>query len=163
MQLSGIDSLLHMHFRRSFYLPPDLPDQASTDLLHTRYYTPVRKYADYTSLNKIQPADVSVSATMDNGNRRNVSVTLENRSPFPAVFIRLNLVHQNKNTTPGHFKWAHVTPVKWSDNYVTLWPHERTILYVDVAEGAEHPDMLLVHGKNVHETEIPIIQGERTP
>lgn len=134
----------------------DLPDQASTDLHHIRYYTPVRKYADYTSVNEIQPADVSISATMDNGNRRSVTVTLENRSAFPAVFIRLNLVHQNKDATPGHFKWAHVTPVKWSDNYVTLWPHEKMNLSVEVVDGAENPHMLLVHGKNVHETEIPI-------
>lgn len=94
---------------------------------------------------------------MDNGNRRSVTVTLENRSLFPAVFIRLNLVHQNKDSKPGHFKWAHVTPVKWSDNYITLWPHERMVLSVDVVDGAEDPAKLLVHGKNVHETEIPII------
>lgn len=94
---------------------------------------------------------------MDKGNRRSVTVTLENRSPVPAVFIRLNLVHQTRSATPGHSKWAHVTPVKWSDNYVTLWPHEKMVLYVDVLEGAEDPGMLLVHAKNIPETEIPII------
>lgn len=105
----------------------------------------------------MQIADVSISARLDSANRRSVTVTLENRSPFPAIFIRLNLVHQNKSTTPGHFKWAHVTPVTWSDNYVTLLPHEKMVLHVDVGDGAEEPGMLLAHGKNIHETEIPIM------
>lgn len=94
---------------------------------------------------------------MDKGNGRGVTVTLENRSTFPAVFIRLNLVHQSKKTTPGNFKWAHVTPVKWSDNYITLWPHEKMSLHVDVMEGAEDPDTLLIQGKNIREIEIPIM------
>ena len=140
-----------------FHISGNLLDQASTDGFHIRYYTPVRNYADYKSLNRIQPANVSVSATMGKGNRRSVTVTLENRSPFPAVFIRLNLVHQNKKATPGNSNWAHVTPVKWSDNYVTLWPHERMVLHVDVMKGAEDPDTLLVRGKNTHEIEIPLI------
>lgn len=134
-----------------------MPKQTSTDLLHFRYYTPVRKYADYTSLNHIQRANVSISAMTDKGNRRSVTVTLENRSTFPAVFIRLNLVHQNKNATPGQYKWAHVTPVKWQDNYITLWPHEKMVLDVNVGESAENPDMLLVQAKNIPETEIRII------
>lgn len=94
---------------------------------------------------------------MDKGNRRSFTVTLDNHSAFPAVFIRLNLVHQNRNATPGQYKWAHVTPVKWSDNYITLWPHEKMVLHVDVGEGAEDPDMLLVHAKNIPETELPIM------
>lgn len=94
---------------------------------------------------------------MDKGNRRSVTVTLGNRSAFPAVFIRLNLVHQNRNATPGKYKWAHVAPVKWSDNYITLWPHEKMVLHVDVGKGAEDPDMLLVHAKNILETELPIM------
>lgn len=53
--------------------------------------------------------------------------------------------------------WEHVTPVKWSDNYVTLWPYEKMVLYVDVMQGAEDPDTLLVYGKNTHETEVPIM------
>lgn len=102
------------------------------------------------------PADVSISATMDTVNRRSVTVTLKNRSPFPAVFIRLNLVHLSKVATPGNFKWAHVAPVKWSDNYVTLWPHEEMVLHVDLMEGAEIPDTLLVQGKNTQEFEVPV-------
>lgn len=133
-----------------------MPKQTSTDLLHFRYYTPVRKYADYTSLNQIQRGNVSISATVGKGTRRSVTVTLDNHSALPAVFMRLNLVHQNRNATTGQYKWAHVTPVKWSDNYVTLWPHEKMVLHVDVGEGAEDPDMLLVHAKNIPETELQI-------
>lgn len=94
---------------------------------------------------------------MNKDNRRRVTVTLGNRSSFPAVFVRLNLVHQSRSATPGHSKWAHVTPVKWSDNYVTLWPHEKMVLHVDLADGAEDPCLLLVHAKNIPETEIPIM------
>ncbi|POS76879.1 exo-beta-D-glucosaminidase [Diaporthe helianthi] len=121
------------------------------------FYTPVQEYADYTSLNRIQPANVSVLAAADDGNRRKVTVTLKNRSSIPAVFIRLNLVHRDQTSTPGNYKWAHVSPLKWSDNYITLWPHEEMILRVDVMPGAENPDTLLVHGKNTHEFEVPIL------
>ncbi|KAG8160920.1 hypothetical protein KVR01_009184 [Diaporthe batatas] len=123
----------------------------------TWFYTPVREYADYTSLNQIQPANVSVFAAADDGNRRKVIVTLKNRSPFPAVFIRLDLVHRDKTSRTGNFKWAPVSPLKWSDNYITLWPHEEMVLHVDVMSGAESPDRLLVHGKNTDEVEIPIV------
>lgn len=87
---------------------------------------------------------------------RRVTVTLENLSPFPAVFIRLSLVQQSKNEIPGQLKWAHVTPLKWSDNYVTLWPHEKMVLYADVMKELQDANAVLVHGKNVHEIEIPI-------
>lgn len=83
-------------------------------------------------------------------------MTLDNRSAFPAVFIRLILVCQTKNATPGQYKWTHVTPVKWSDNYITIWAHEKMVLHVDVGEDAEDPDMLLIQAKNIPETEVPI-------
>lgn len=138
-------------------MPYALAYQASTYLLNIRLYTPVREYADHTSLNQIQLANVSVSAAADDANRRKVIVTLNNRSPFPAVFMRLDLVHRDISLTPGNFKWASVSPLKWSDNYVTLWPHEEMVLHVDVMPGAESPSTLLVHGKNTHEVEVPIV------
>ncbi|KAI3397439.1 hypothetical protein diail_10770 [Diaporthe ilicicola] len=96
---------------------------------------------------------------MDLVSRRSVTVTLQNRSSFPAIFMGLNLVHTSKIATPGRVKWAHVAPVKWSDNYVTLWPHEEMVLHTDLMEGARNPDTLLVHGRNAHKMEIPIAQS----
>jgi exo-1,4-beta-D-glucosaminidase len=136
-------------------VPQTLATQDLTFFSNTRYYTPVSEYADYTWLDRAQPANVSVSATKDNDKK--VAVALENHSSYPAVFIRLNLVRQSKTVTPKHSRWEHVTPVKWSDNYVTLWPHEKMVLQVDVMQTAQNPDTLLVSSKNTHDIEVPIM------
>ncbi|KAI1433624.1 glycoside hydrolase family 2 protein [Xylaria sp. CBS 124048] len=99
------------------------------------FCTPVTKYADYTALNKLQSAKVSVStkATKSYGQ---TTVVLENTSAVPAFFVSLNLVDK---------VGADVLPAFWSDNYVTLWPHEKLELSVK-GEGAA---AVQVKGKNI--------------
>lgn len=118
--------------------------------------TPVNKYADFTSLSKLQIANVSVTARRADSGGRSITVRLENLSQIPAVFIRLDLVAINYKANKGHYKWSNVVPLKWSDNYMTLWPGEKLDLGVTPMEGAAEPDMLLVSGRNLCETEVPI-------
>ncbi|KAJ6443456.1 glycosyl hydrolase [Purpureocillium lavendulum] len=86
----------------------------------TWYSTPVSEYADYTALSRMERADVAVKVGGAGGKTR--TVVLENRSSVPAFFVGLNLVDAQGDD---------VVPVLWSDNYVTLWPHEKLSLTVE--------------------------------
>lgn len=138
------------------------------------YYTPVRKYANYTALNHLPRANVSVTArqqvprtagetTPDDHLLLNaVNITLTNNSPVPAVFIRLNLVNERgagENKTSSQ-RWEDVVPVKWEDNYVTLWPRETMVLLARLMTDVKAA-YLQVDGKNVDTPEIvEIIDSE---
>lgn len=133
------------------------------------YYTPVRKYADYTALNHLPRANVSVTARQagedpqtasesipdDPPPLNTVNITLTNNSPVPAVFIRLNLVNKRgagENKTSSR-RWEDVVPVKWDENYVTLWPHETMVLLARLLTDVKAA-YLQVDGKNVDTPEI---------
>ncbi|KAK3988703.1 hypothetical protein QBC44DRAFT_359738 [Cladorrhinum sp. PSN332] len=104
------------------------------------YVTPVTRYADYTGLNKLAAADVSVTAAKG-GRDAEVLVTLENKAKVVAFFISLNLVDRDGND---------VLPITWDDNYVTLWPGEKlTLTARSVSKGKWNPSAVQVGGKNV--------------
>ncbi|CAJ2501609.1 Uu.00g044620.m01.CDS01 [Anthostomella pinea] len=87
------------------------------------FYTPVTEYADFTSLNKLQTANISVSCGTSKGG--------------------FNLV-----TSEG----ADVPPVMWSDNYVTLWPHEKLEVHLEGMGDAA----VEISGKNIGKTVFPL-------
>jgi len=109
----------------------------------TWYHTPVTKYADYTALSRLSAANISVSASQPlcGGSAR--AVMLENHSPVPAFFMRLNLVDAHDGD---------VVPVLWSDNYVTLRPHEKLELKVSYISGTAAT--IKVSGGNVAAAEV---------
>ncbi|KAI1367155.1 family 2 glycoside hydrolase [Xylaria arbuscula] len=107
------------------------------------FFTPVTKYANYASLNKLPSAKVTVSTRANKGKEQGSTVTLENKSSVPAVFIALNLVNKDGQD---------VLPAFWSDNYVTLWPHEKLELQVE-GRGAATVE---VKGKNIEAARVPI-------
>ncbi|KAK8055222.1 glycoside hydrolase family 2 protein [Apiospora rasikravindrae] len=105
------------------------------------FYTPVTRYANYSALNQLQPAQVTATVTPTRGGLNGSyghDVLLENQSSVPAVFVSLNLV----NGAGGD-----VVPVFWSDNYVTLLPHEK--LSLSVTSRAKGASAVQVRGKNV--------------
>ncbi|KAI1640537.1 glycoside hydrolase family 2 protein [Biscogniauxia mediterranea] len=83
------------------------------------FYTPVTEYADFTPLNGLQIANISLSVVPDSGPEGTTSLVIENSSGVPAFFVRLNVVDENDEDA---------LPVFWSDNYVTLWPHEKLVV-----------------------------------
>ncbi|KAF2246220.1 glycoside hydrolase family 2 protein [Trematosphaeria pertusa] len=110
---------------------PDVLDWENSDW----YYTPVTSYADYTSLfSKMARASLSVTT---HGRK---AVVLENKSKVPAVFVRLNLVDGRSGED--------IVPVRWEDNYVTLWPGERIEIGVEY-EGGYGGARVEVSGVNV--------------
>ncbi|EFX01549.1 glycoside hydrolase family 2 [Grosmannia clavigera kw1407] len=80
----------------------------------TWFCTPTITYTSFSGLDTLAPANVIVELqkATDDGCH---NITLENQSDVPAVFVHLRLVDAAD---------ADVTPVYWSDNYVTLWPRE---------------------------------------
>lgn len=106
------------------------------------FYTPVSEFADFTALDRLAAADVSVTAEPAAGGDGKWKVVLENRAEVPAFFVRLNLVDGGG---------ADVVPVFWSDNYVTLWPGETLELEVGGGGGAA---AIQVSGKNVAKAEV---------
>ena len=79
----------------------------------TSFHTPVTNYSDYTTLDRLAPAKIRARAVQRRGETR---VVLENKSNVPAFFIRMNLLDRHGEE---------ITPVYWSDNYVTLFPREK--------------------------------------
>jgi exo-1,4-beta-D-glucosaminidase len=111
------------------------------------FYTPVSKYADFKALSKLEAANVTATVTKGGtagagaggGSSVSATVLLENQSTVPAFFVRLNLVNKDGGD---------VTPVWWSDNYVTLFPREKMDLQVGQYGGSAGAKVVL-SGKNV--------------
>ncbi|RDA91800.1 hypothetical protein CP533_2803 [Ophiocordyceps camponoti-saundersi (nom. inval.)] len=89
------------------------------------YFTPVSKYADLRPLlNQAQMENTSRqvsfainSSRVDEAGQRWTSLDIVNRSLLPAFFIRVRVINDDDEED--------ITPVFWSENYVTLWPYER--------------------------------------
>lgn len=108
---------------RNVYWVSDKLDELDWDK-STWFYTPVSSFADYKALNTMASASVSASVA---GSGSSLKVSLHNKASVPAFFVRLNLVDADGED---------VVPVLWTDNYVTLWPHERLELEVSFPGGS---------------------------
>lgn len=100
-----------------------------------QFYTPVDHYVNLTALDNLPTANVTLRPRRrrDGDPKGSIMIYLTNLSPVPAVFLKMNLVHYNKGEIPYMFE--DVLPVKWGDNYLTLWPHEeRTIVANPMSE-----------------------------
>ena len=95
--------------------------------------THMESYADFSALNDLTQAEISVSV---NGTQ----VTLENKSDVVAFFIRMDLKDSEGNVLPGY----------WTDNLVTLQPHQ-TLTY---EFKADNEATLTVSGWNIDEQVI---------
>ena len=101
--------------RRSTYWLSPQPD-ALNWANSTWYHTPVTQYANFSALSRVPPANVSIGFE---GHK----LTLHNKSPVPAIFIRLNFADAKKEND--------IVPLTWSDNYLTLFPDERVVVEHD--------------------------------
>jgi exo-1,4-beta-D-glucosaminidase len=97
---------------------PDVIDWDNSDW----YFTPVSSYADLSGLASLPKATVDVRARTHNGT---TTVTVRNTSNTIAPSVALTL--RKADGTP-------VTPVTWSDNYVSLWPGESITIQANHSE-----------------------------
>lgn len=87
------------------------------------YYTPSKRYADFTALNRMPRAGVEHSVKIvDKDGKKYFEITLHNKSDVIAFFIHAALIDKNTGKT--------ILPVLWSDNYISLLPHETRELTV---------------------------------
>jgi exo-1,4-beta-D-glucosaminidase len=112
----------------------------------TWYMTPVKKYADYTTLRSMPNAAVDVSARFSSSSGTGQArVTLKNPGRSIAFFMRMQITGRGDEEA---------LPVLWEDNYVTLLPGEtRTITATyRVRDLGGSPPRLVVTGWNVRRT-----------
>ncbi|KAF4506630.1 hypothetical protein G6O67_006695 [Ophiocordyceps sinensis] len=101
-------------------------------------HTPVSEFADLTALASMRTATISIRRRCLT--QESQLLELENLSRTPAFFIRLNLVDK---------EGADVNPVRWSDNYVTLWPREKLQLEAVFTNAESGATKVVVSGGNV--------------
>ena len=123
--------------RNVYWLSTEL-DELNWDK-STWYYTPVSSFANFKALNGMDSVSVAASVTKASSGS-SMAVTLQNDADVPAFFIRLNLVDADGED---------VVPVLWSDNYVTLWPHEKLVLEVSYPGGNGGGVAVEMSGSNV--------------
>ena len=81
------------------------------------WHTPQLRYADLTGVNRLPPVKLTaIGTTVDQGDRREETVTVTNQSDAIAFFVRLRILKG-----PGGDE---LLPILWQDNYLTLLPGE---------------------------------------
>ncbi len=89
----------------------------------TWFVTPIKQFADFTALNALPAATVKVK-TIPAGDNGKLTVRLQNTSEHLAFMLYLELQTERGQT---------ITPVFWSDNYLSLLPGEQRELTVRFA------------------------------
>jgi exo-1,4-beta-D-glucosaminidase len=115
------------------------------------FYTPTRRYADLRALSQLPTVRPKISAcATGDGTAR---VTLANRSPGIAFFIRVRLTRSADGKD--------VLPIDWTDDYVTLMPGERTTLVARYrkADLRRSTPTVVVGGWNVPEQTLADLQA----
>ncbi len=116
----------------------------------TWYMTPVKSYADFTTLRSMPKASVEITAQFSRGaaaGTQEARVTLTNPGKSIAFFLRVQV--------RGH-DGEEALPVLWDDNYVSLLPGEtRTLTARYRTQDIHGPGAVVVQGWNVSRTATP--------
>ncbi len=106
--------------------------------------TATKQYADFTEINSMPEVEVisSMESKKENGMTR-FEVTLQNKSDHIAFFVHASLVDPQTRKT--------ILPVLWSDNYVSLLPHESRTLEAEISDAVlgDRKTELVVKGYNL--------------
>jgi hypothetical protein len=106
--------------------------------------------ASLQKLNSLPPQNLTVQAHAAPGSAATiVSVNLENRGSVPALAAKLTAVDS---------EGKRVLPVIYSDNYITLLPHEPRKVDIRCPAGA-HCARIQIRGWNVQPTTIAVEGG----
>lgn len=91
------------------------------------YHTPIKSYADFTGLNSLFPATVSVKTEFLPGKEtESFKISLTNTGKTVAFFAACQLTDLSGNI---------IKPVFWSDNYISIPPGETRILTCSFKSG----------------------------
>lgn len=97
-------------------------EDRTDDARGTWYLTPMVAHADFTALGRLAPAEIDVSAALDDP--ETLSIALSNPGPALAFFIHMRLLQRDQ----GGDGQREILPVWWEDNFVTLLPAEKRAL-----------------------------------
>jgi exo-1,4-beta-D-glucosaminidase len=101
---------------RNVYWLATTPDKMGVD-------TTILQQADYQELNKLPKANLTVHYTFSNqGSEKKLIVKLENKTENISFFNRLIVKTQQH---------VSITPIDWSDNFITLFPHQSETITAD--------------------------------
>jgi exo-1,4-beta-D-glucosaminidase len=129
---------------RNFYWLSTKPDVLNFEKTEW-YYTPQTAFADFSALQKLEPAAVKVTLRPGSPASHDAEyrATIENRGKGLAFLIHLRVTKPKGG--------AEVLPAFWDDNYISLLPGERREVQVRVRKsdlGSAQPD-LIVDGFNL--------------
>lgn len=127
----------------NFYWLSTRPDVLDWDNKLDTVYTPQSAYADYTALNDLRPAKLTLRAAVSQeGKEQVVRAYVQNPSTTLAFMVHLRVAKRTGGDD--------VVPIFWDDNYFSLLPGEKravTARFDRTKGGAEL--MLAVDGWNV--------------
>ncbi|WP_435355725.1 glycosyl hydrolase 2 galactose-binding domain-containing protein [Emticicia sp. SJ17W-69] len=110
------------------------------------FYTPQKQYADFTPLNHLPTTKIKAEKSIiSSENEYEITLKLSNFSEKMTFFIETELANSSTDTA--------ILPVFWSDNYVSLLPHESKILTVKCFKkdaGNKEP-IIRIRGYNLSE------------
>jgi exo-1,4-beta-D-glucosaminidase len=129
---------------RNFYWLSTKPDVLNFEKTEW-YYTPQTEFADFSALQKLQPATVKVTLKPGPpaGRDAEFHATIENTGKGLAFLVHLRVTKPKGG--------AEILPAYWDDNYISLLPGERREVQVRVRKadlGSAQPD-LIVDGFNL--------------
>ena len=94
---------------RNVYWLSTIPDQLGVD-------TTILQQADYHELNTLPNTNIMVHYTFsEQGSEKKLTVQIENKTDHISFFNRLMVKTQQQ---------ASIAPIDWSDNFITLFPHQ---------------------------------------
>ncbi|MBU1821905.1 MAG: glycoside hydrolase family 2, partial [Bacteroidetes bacterium] len=125
----------------NFYWLASKPDQLDWDR-YFWYYTPQKQFADFTALSKLPTVQLQAEKSLgENNGQHEITVRLSNPTDKVAFFVELEV--QDEKTGEA------VTPVFWSDNYVSLLPGETKTLTVRCKKKQDFAPKVMMRGMNV--------------
>jgi hypothetical protein len=133
------EGLTDVHFIR-------LKLEQDGELLSENFYWRGLEKDDYRALRTLPTTRLTSSTSMDrNGDRWYLTTTLENETDQPALMVRLKVVRSNSGDL--------ITPVLYSDNYVSLMPGEQKTIRMELqhADTRGESPQVIVSGFNVEQ------------
>lgn len=127
MDFGGVAQTSPLHFLRL-----RLKDSQGRVMSENFYWRNGKKELDYTSLAALPQAKVTVTAQRSASNPGLISIRMKNTTDRVAFANRLRLTDKKTG--------ERILPAYWSNNYVTLMPHEERTLTVEVEQS------LISHG-----------------
>lgn len=110
-----IENKSNNHVADNFYCISSKQDEYYWDKT-TWVHTPAKSYSDFKDLNKLPSIDLSISIDKtSSGDNVIYSVKIKNSSDYVSFFNNLKIKDQNDEM---------ICPAFWSDNYISLLPHE---------------------------------------